>query len=67
MTRRSWPVVPGVPAAGHVTGGYWHPGQPDEIDGPCVRCGEWTTPDDRAEVADGLVHAQCMRPGEEIA
>lgn len=25
MTR-AWPLMPGVPAAGHVTRGYWHPG-----------------------------------------
>jgi len=44
-----------------------HPNGHDESDGECVRCGEWTTPDDRAEVSDGLVHAQCMYDGEEIA
>jgi hypothetical protein len=30
-----WPMVPGVPAAGHVTsGGYWHPGPGAN----CPRC-----------------------------
>jgi hypothetical protein len=31
-----WPMVPGVPAAGHVTaqGGYWHPGN----GATCPRC-----------------------------
>jgi hypothetical protein len=30
-----WPAVPGVPAAGHVTGGgAWHPGLP----AGCVKC-----------------------------
>jgi hypothetical protein len=30
-----WPAVPGVPAAGHVTGGgAWHPGLPHG----CVKC-----------------------------
>lgn len=32
---RAWPVLPGAPAAGHVTArGWWHPGA---IDG-CVKC-----------------------------
>jgi hypothetical protein len=32
---RAWPVIPGVPSAGHVTaGGAWHPGA---IDG-CAKC-----------------------------
>jgi hypothetical protein len=39
----------------------------DEIDDQCARCGEFTTPQDRAEVADGLVHASCMLAGEEVA
>jgi hypothetical protein len=31
----AWQYVPGVPAAGHITGsGYWHPGK---IDG-CAKC-----------------------------
>jgi hypothetical protein len=31
-----WPVVPGVPATGHVTsGGWWHPGSGDS----CSKCG----------------------------
>lgn len=33
----------------------------------CERCGEVTTHNDIAEVADGIVHQSCMRPGEEIA
>lgn len=44
-----------------------HEPQHDELDGECARCGELTSPPDRAEVAEGLVHAQCMHPGEEIA
>lgn len=32
---RAWPVMPGVPAAGHVTaGGFWHPGP---VEG-CAKC-----------------------------
>lgn len=31
---RAYPVYPGVPAAGHVAGGFWHPGQADG----CVKC-----------------------------
>lgn len=32
---KSWPVMPNVPAAGHVTAsGYWHPGDPAR----CRRC-----------------------------
>jgi hypothetical protein len=32
---KSYPLVPGVPAAGHVTGGgYWHPGRAEG----CVKC-----------------------------
>jgi hypothetical protein len=30
----AYPMMPGVPAAGHVNGGAWHPGQ---VDG-CVKC-----------------------------
>jgi hypothetical protein len=31
----TWPAVPGVPAAGHVTGGgAWHPGRPEN----CGKC-----------------------------
>lgn len=34
------PMIPGVPAAGHVTGGgFWHPGKEDG----CVKC-EAATP-----------------------
>ena len=37
----------------------------------CARCGERFSPadidHDLAEVADGIIHASCMRPGEEIA
>jgi len=34
---RRWPVMPGVPAAGHLTGGgFWHPGRPEG----CVKCGD---------------------------
>jgi len=37
---RAWEVMPGVPAAGHVTGGgFWHPGR---VDG-CTKC-DVTTP-----------------------
>lgn len=40
MTR-AWPVVPGVPAAGHVTAfGSWHPGPMTT----CSRCHPHTTP-----------------------
>lgn len=32
---RSWPVMPGVPAAGHVTTrGFWHPGRAEG----CTKC-----------------------------
>ena len=32
---RTYPVVPGVPAAGHLTaGGNWHPGRAEG----CVKC-----------------------------
>jgi len=35
MATRSWPVIPGVPAAGHVTsGGWWHPGRAEG----CPKC-----------------------------
>jgi hypothetical protein len=30
----AYPYMPGVPAAGHISGGFWHPGQ---IDG-CAKC-----------------------------
>jgi hypothetical protein len=34
MTK-AFDYIPGVPAAGHVTGGgYWHPGRSDN----CVKC-----------------------------
>jgi hypothetical protein len=34
----------------------------------CARCGERISKrDEAAEAADGLVHADCMRPGEEVA
>ena len=46
---------------------FLHPNGHDEFDGECVRCGEWTTDGDRAEVVPGLVHAGCMLPGEEVA
>jgi hypothetical protein len=26
---RAYPVMPGVPAAGHYAGGFWHPGSAD--------------------------------------
>lgn len=39
----------------------------DEVDGECVRCGEWTWDYNRAEVAEGLVHQTCMKEGEQIA
>jgi hypothetical protein len=35
--------------------------------GRCVRCGEFPLSNDVAEVADGIVHASCMREGEQIA
>jgi hypothetical protein len=31
---RPYPVMPGLPAAGHVAGGFWHPGPIDA----CTRC-----------------------------
>lgn len=31
---KSWPMIPGVPAAGHVTGGFWHPGRAEG----CGKC-----------------------------
>jgi hypothetical protein len=32
---KAYPFLPGVPAAGHVTGGgWWHPGKADG----CVKC-----------------------------
>jgi hypothetical protein len=36
MTHNSWPAIPGVPGAGHITarGGYWHPGRAEG----CVKC-----------------------------
>ncbi len=34
---KSWPYMPGVPAAGHVTAaGWWHPGRSEN----CSRCAE---------------------------
>jgi hypothetical protein len=36
---KGWPVMPGVPAAGHCTaGGHWHPGAIEN----CHRCKEHT-------------------------
>lgn len=35
--------------------------------GRCVRCGEFPLSNNVAEVADGIVHASCMREGEQIA
>jgi hypothetical protein len=29
MPDRAVPALPGVPAAGHLAGGYWHPGPPE--------------------------------------
>ena len=38
---RGWDAVPGVPAAGHITGrGYWHPG-------PLSNCGKSPCSEDR--------------------
>lgn len=35
-TMKPYPLMPGVPAAGHVTGsGFWHPGKADG----CAKCG----------------------------
>jgi predicted Zn-dependent protease len=34
----AYPVVPGAPAAGHIAGGFWHPGQADG----CVKCTPYT-------------------------
>jgi hypothetical protein len=34
VSGRAYPFWPGVPAAGHVAGGHWHPGP---VDG-CVKC-----------------------------
>ncbi len=43
MTR-AFPVVPGVPAAGHVTGGgAWHPGRAEG----CVKCAPRPRPGDQ--------------------
>jgi len=38
MSPPAWPVMPGVPAAGHYSGGFWHPGAV----GGCQKCPqEW--------------------------
>jgi len=39
----------------------------DRGHGPCVRCGEYTLSSSVAEVADGIVHVECMKEGEQIA
>jgi hypothetical protein len=62
---RPYEFMPGVPAAGHISGGFWHPGR---IDG-CPKCPE------KAEVwRQGYVagHSRAMRkmsdePGVEPA
>lgn len=33
---RTYPAMPGVPAAGHISCGFWHPGQADG----CAKCPE---------------------------
>lgn len=39
---RSWPVMPGVPAAGHVTAsGWWHPGPGGA---GCLKCHPYDPP-----------------------
>lgn len=55
----AWPAVPGVPAAGHVTGGgWWHPGP---IDG-CPKC-----PTPAAEFKPGdLVWLDRATPGRVV-
>ena len=35
--------------------------------GRCVRCGGFPLSNDVAEVADGIVHVECMLPGEQVA
>jgi hypothetical protein len=35
----AWPVMPGVPAAGHLARGYWHPGRAPG----CPKCGDTGT------------------------
>lgn len=48
-----WPMMPGVPAAGHVTrGGWWHPG--GESACPKTPCAEARST--RLEVGDGVVY-----------
>lgn len=56
---RAWPMMPGVPAAGHVTGGgYWHPGKEDG----CVKCEPRYAYEDPASLAWG---AALVRKGLE--
>ena len=31
---KPYPYLPGVPAAGHISRGFWHPGKPDG----CPKC-----------------------------
>jgi hypothetical protein len=32
-----FPYIPGVPAAGHIAAGHWHPGPPETCTkGPCA-------------------------------
>jgi hypothetical protein len=34
MTMTTYPFIPGVPAAGHIARGYWHPGRAEN----CAKC-----------------------------
>lgn len=55
--RRTFPVQPGVPAAGHVTtGGAWHPGRAEG----CGKCGP---PPMALEKGDRIVHVFRNRRG----
>lgn len=52
----AWPLVPGSPAAGHVTrGGAWHPGGPDNCrKGACTPLRRQPNRGDRVETRYGV-------------
>lgn len=56
----TFPVMPGVPAAGHVTGGgAWHPGRAEG----CGKCTPSQTPRDRQRAAERDARRRGARRG----
>lgn len=55
----AYPYIPGVPAAGHIYRGYWHPGR---VDG-CRKCPRPHQDMNRADARTALI-GDGYRPGE---